>query len=449
MLPIHQKFEAFKYKTVKEFKSKVKELKLKIPLSTNVDILKTKIDLENIFVPNRLAIQPMEGFDASIEGAPSDLTKRRYKRYAMGGAGLIWYEATVFVEGARTNKHQLMFNENNLKQFKDLVSLTKSASHNAMKELKIEGEALLILQLNHSGRYSKRYGKDYPVRTFSQEKEKVKGNIITDSELRELEDKWVEAAILAEEAGFDGVDIKACHGYLISDLLKARLRENSDYGGFDFENRSRFLLNIIDRIFNRMEGKEFIITTRLGVYDGFPYPLGFGVKEIEGEKYPASIELTEPFKLITQLYQKGVRLINITAGNPYYRPHITRPFDIPIKGATTPDEHPLYSAFRLLDLTAQVREKIPRDMIVIGSGYSYFRQYAGYVAAGMVEEQKADLCGFGRMAFANPNFPKQIFQEGEIDKNLSCITCSKCTQRMRDGLNTGCVIRDPIYKNEK
>jgi len=154
-------------------------------------------------------------------------------------------------------------------------------------------------------------------------------------------------------------------------------------------------------------------------------------------------------ELIKNLYKLGVRMINISAGNPHYKPHITRPYDTTIEGAQKPDEHPLYSVNRMIKLTSIVKEQIPDDMIIMGSGYSYLRQYAGNVVAGLIQNNQVDICGFGRMSIANPNFPKQIFQNGVIDKQKVCITCSKCSELMRSGKKTGCVVRDPQYQKYK
>jgi len=227
-------------------------------------------------------------------------------------------------------------------------------------------------------------------------------------------------------------------------LLGARNRKNSIYGGSLFENRTRFFLNIIKKLKNAVD--EIIVTSRLGIYNGIPFPNGFGVKEEKNQTFPAEADLKEPIQLIDQLYKLGIRLINISIGNPHYTPQLTRPYDTPIKGATSPEEHPLYSVYRILHLTSHIKNQIPKDMITIGSGYSYLRQFAGYIAAGLVRNKMVDICGFGRMAIANPNFPRQIFENGNIDKNQVCITCSQCSGFMRQGKNTGCAIRDPQYQ---
>ncbi|MFX0039263.1 MAG: flavin oxidoreductase/NADH oxidase [Promethearchaeota archaeon] len=452
--PSQTKFEKFTYKSLNQLEKKIAELGLDIPVYPRVEILQQRVNVSNLFTPNRLAIQPMEGFDASLEGFPEELTYRRYERYAKGGAGLIWFEATAINHESRSNPHQLVLSKENSENFKKLVLFTRKTCNKALKKLGFTNKCVLIIQLNHSGRYSVKDSKNYPVRAYhNTELDKAKnisesdGIVISDDGLEKLEDIWVKKAILAKEVGFDGVDIKACHGYLIHELFTSRLREDSIYGGMSLKNRTRFLLNIIKKLKDKVKNeRDFIITSRISVYDGIPYPNGFGVKPRENEIFPASIDLTEPLDLISKLYKLGVRLANVSAGNPHYKPQITRPFDTPIKGSLLPNEHPLYGVNRLLNLATLIKNHLPDDMVIVGSGYSYLRQFAGYIAAGMAHEKRVDICAFGRMALANPNFPKQIFQEGIIDKNQVCITCSKCSEFMKLGQNVGCATRDPQYK---
>jgi len=452
--PSYKQFEPFTYKTLNDLKKKIDELGLEIPISPNIEILKQKLACSNILIPNRLAIQPMEGFDANLDGTPGKLTFRRYKRYASGGAGLIWFEATAINKNCCSNPHQLVLSEENSNKFKELVTFTRDICNNTLKELGFENQCVLILQLNHSGRYSIKENEKYPIRAYhdsilddAKNVSKKAGIVISDNELEDLEKNWVQKALLAKEIGFDGVDIKACHGYLISELFSSRMRIDSKYGGESLENRAKFFLNIIKKLRNILKNdKDFLLTTRMGLYDGLPYPHGFGVKSNKNETFPASIDLSEPMEIIDQIYKLGVRLINISAGNPHYRPHITRPYDIAIKGSNLPNEHPLYGVSRIIELTSSVKKRMPENMIIIGSGYSYLRQFGSYIAAGLIHEKKVDICGFGRMALANPTFPKQIFQEGIITKKQVCITCSKCSEFMKLGKNVGCATRDSKYQ---
>ncbi|TFG07118.1 MAG: hypothetical protein EU539_05785, partial [Promethearchaeota archaeon] len=288
---IYKKFEPFSYKSIDDLKKKLNQLGVKIPISHEVELLKRNLAFGNFCIPNRLAVQPMEGFDAKEDGSPSKLTYRRYERYANGGVGLIWFEATSISEICRSNPHQLMLTEKNLHEFKKLVKSTRKTCNDNLKNLGFEDKCILIIQLNHAGRYSKLDGEKFPIRAF-HEKELDKaiqvnqenGMIISDEELEIIEDIWVEKAILAKEAGFDGVDIKACHGYLIGELLASRKRESSIYGGESWEKRARLLLNIIKKLSKHIsKNDDFIITTRLGIYDGIPYPNGFGIKAEEGQ----------------------------------------------------------------------------------------------------------------------------------------------------------------------
>jgi 2,4-dienoyl-CoA reductase (NADPH2) len=452
--PSSHVFEPFKYKTLKDLENELKRLSIPLPIRNNIEKLSEVVQSRGIIVPNRLSIQPMEGFDATYNGSPSDLTYRRYKRFAKSGVGLIWFESTAISDDCRSNDHQLVLSEENLKDFKQLTTLVRKQCDRTLKSLGFMNSCCLILQLNHSGRYSKREGKRYPIRAYHNDEldkaisvSKEDGVIISDNELKEIEEIWIQKAILAKEAGFDGVDIKACHGYLISELLSSYQRELSEYGGQNLENRSKLFLSIVSQLQNKFRKENnFIITSRLGVYDGIPYPSGFGVKSVLGEKFPASVALEEPVELTNKLHKIGVRLLNITVGNPHHQSHLTRPFDVPVKGGNCPEEHPLFSAYRILYLTSVVKHLVPSDMIIIGSGYSYFRQFAGNIASGVIQKGMADICGFGRMSFANPEFAKQIFQNGTIEEAKSCTTCSKCSQFMREGRSTGCAVRDIKYR---
>ncbi|TXT63381.1 MAG: hypothetical protein BAJALOKI3v1_380020 [Promethearchaeota archaeon] len=447
-------FEPFKYKILTQLKQKLSELNLALDFNDDLAVLKRSLSIGNKSIPNRLAIQPMEGFDAKRDGRPSFLTVRRYSRYAKGGAGLIWCEATSISEGYKSNQHQLAITKENVDEYRKFVSHIKKISKSALEQLGFSGQCLFILQLNHSGRYCKKGDTKYPIRAYHNYQldkainvSEQDGKIIEDSELIALEEKWGEKALLARDAGFDGVDIKACHGYLISELLGARERNDSLYGGYDFANRSRFFLNVIKKLKKRcFKNGDFIITTRLGIYDGIPYPNGFGVAPLEGEEFPASIDLTEPIKLINELDNLGIKLINISAGNPHYKPHITRPYDIPVKGANLPSEHPLCGVYRLIKMTSEIKKSISEEIKIMGSGYSYLRQFSPYICADLIKNNEVDICGFGRMAFANPEFPRQIFQQDEINPKKVCVGCSQCSQLMKNGKSTGCVIRDPAYE---
>ncbi|MDF2699954.1 MAG: NADH-flavin oxidoreductase [Haloplasmataceae bacterium] len=409
----------------------------------NLDVLKEEVDLGIIKVNNRFVVQPMEGVDANLDGTPSELTLRRYERFARGGAGLIWFEATAVTKEGRTSRNQLFIRNDNVSAFKELVN-----KMNAWKteEFGANYKQAYFLQLTHSGRFSKPNNVSEPVISYHNPylNEKLPIDpcyeVITDEYLEELEQKYEDAAVLAYEAGFHGVDVKCCHRYLISELTSAYNRDGL-YGG-DFSNRIRFLINVVKRIKNRL-GDKIAVAVRLNIYDGIPYPFGFGVDKDDHTKP----DFSEPIKLIEIIKDLGVKVINITMGSPYYYPHVNRPFDT---GGYLPPEDPADGVRRLLQ-GAEVIQKTFPDLIIVGTGYSWLRQYAPQIAAGLVHKKSISMIGFGRASYANPNLARDIIEKNEFNLKRTCITCSKCSDLKKLSLKCGCVVRDievylPIYQ---
>ena len=429
------------YTTQEEFNIQNKETNAKLPFSNDISILGKSYKIGNKTIANRLTCQAMEGCDGTDGGSPDALTKRRYERFAKGGAGIIWFEATAVMEDGRANPRQLYITENNLDDFKKQVEDIKETA------LKTNGyEPIVIMQATHSGRYSKPYGIPAPLIAYNNpifEKENPisEDRIVTDEYLDRVGEALVNGAKLAEKAGFDGVDIKCCHRYLNSELLSAFNRDGR-YGG-SLENRTRLLRESVKGAIENCS-KDFIVSSRLNVYDGFEYPYGFGVSKNGGLDF----DVTEPDWLIKELYKYGVRLLNITMGNPYFNPHVNRPY---AQGGYEAPEHPLVGVSRMLNGTAKLKELNP-DMAIICSAVSYLGVVASNVVAGYIKDSKFDFAGFGRTIFAYPDFANDILKNGGMDKNKICICCSKCTEIMRKpGGTPGCVIRDrdmylPVYK---
>ena len=428
------------YQTPEEFFEQNKELSLNLPYSDDTSVLMEKITIGNKTIENRLCCQAMEGCDGTTGGSPDELTKRRYERFSKGGAGLIWFEATACQEDGRANPRQLWLKEENLDDFKRIVENMKETG------LKENGfEPIIIMQNTHSGRYSKPHGTPAPLIAYNNpifegENPIDKSRILSDEALDKIGEAMVKNSALAEKAGFDGVDIKCCHRYLDSELLSAFERDGR-YGG-SLENRTRLLRESVKGSIEATSS-DFIVSSRLNVYDGFPYPYGFGVSKDGGTDF----DPTEPIWLINELYNMGVRVLNISMGNPYFNPHVNRPFAM---GGYSPEEHPLVGVSRMLEGIKTLKKNIP-DMKFISSGLSYLGVAAPNVCAAFIKDGGFDICGFGRQIFAYPEFAKDIKACGELSKDKICIACSKCTEIMRSGGTTGCVIRDrdvymPIYK---
>lgn len=424
--------EKFTYKSLDEIRKKAEELGVYLPFAKDTHVLKEPLSFRNTILNNRMGIAPMEGADALPDGSPSELTLRRYVREAVGASAIIWFEAIAIVPEGRSSAHQLMLTRENLDAYKAFTETIKEAGRKA------NGFApCLVMQANHSGRYANPEGKPAPLIAYRHpEYEKLReandSCIVSDEYLKSLEEKFGEASLLAKEAGFDAVDIKSCHGYLLAELSSAYNRPG-EYGG-SFENRTRLLRNGIQAA-KVHEDEHFLVTARIGIYDGFAYPYGFGVKEGEG----ITPNLEEPIRLVRTLRDAyDVGMVNLTMGNPYVSTHVTRPFD---HGKYIPDEHPLYGMARMIHGIGQVKKAVP-DMVITASGPSYLRQYSDLFAAGAVEEGLCDGMLFGRLSFANPEFPKQILETGRMDQKKTCVTCGKCGDLIRAGKPTGCVIRD-------
>ena len=417
---------------------------LNLPLDDDLSPLAAPVKIGNLVAPNALIVHPMEGCDGTSDGKPDVLTVRRYERFAAGGSGLLWFEATAVVPEGRANPRQLLMVKENLESFRALLSHTLDVARQANGA---DFRPVTVLQLTHSGRYARPVDAPAPVIAHHDGVLDKVYNIpadyplISDEELDRLQDRYVEAAHLAKETGFDAVDIKSCHRYLVSELHAAHTRPGR-YGG-SFENRTRFFLSVVDRIQAEVPG--IMVTTRLNAYDGHPYPWGWGVSH-EDPRIP---DLSEPLKLVHLLSKRGLCMINVSAGNPYFTPHINRPYDTPVVGGKVVEEHPLEGVARIIDQARQVQQFMPH-MVIVGSGYSWLRQFLGYAAAAAVRRRWATMIGLGRGAFAYPDFARDLILKGALDAKKCCITCSRCTQIMRDHGRTGCVIRDrevygPIY----
>lgn len=397
-------------------------------------------------VANRLVVLPMEGCDGLADGAPGELTFRRYRRFAAGGAGLLWLEATAVVAEGRANPRQIWLHPGNIPQFAGLVREIHQAARDH------HGRAhrpLAIVQLTHSGRYSRPGRQPAPIiahhSPYLDPGHRLPADypLISDSELERLEDVYVEAARCAWEAGFDGVDVKACHRYLISELHASHARADSRYGG-SFENRTRFFRNIVGKIRSALPG--LLVTTRMNACDAMAYPYGFGVDREDATRP----DLAEPLDLIRFLAGAGVPLVNITIGNPYYNPYVNRPFDLPAAGGALPPEHPLVGVARFVQIVREIQQAFP-TLAVVGGGYSWLRQFFPQLAAANLSRGWASLAGVGRLAFAYPDFARALAERGALDAGRVCVACSACSQIMRDGGRSGCVPRDaevyePIYK---
>ena len=411
---------------------------------------------------NRFATQPMEGWDGTEGGEPSELTVRRWRGFGRSGAGLVWGgEAVAVQREARANPHQLV-----------LDATTAASLGRLRRELLAEapGPAPVVgLQLTHSGRWARPDASGPRPRIAFQHplldrRAGVSGEdaVLTDAEVGALVGVFASAARLAEAEGFDFVDVKHCHGYLLHEFLAARQRGGA-WGGPSLEARTRLLREVVAAV--RAAAPSLLVGVRLSIFDRLPhrpapsgarggrlgpgepepcelpYEAAFGVDP----EHPGETDWTEPVALVRALSSLGVTLLNVTAGSPYYVPHVQRPAAFPPSDGYAPPEDPLAGVARLLDAARRAKAAAP-ELVVVASGFSYLQEFLPHVAQACVREGWFDAAGLGRMALSYPELPRDVLAGRPLARERICRTFSDCTTAPRGGLVSGCYPLDPFYR---
>lgn len=409
---------------------------------------------------NRFAVLPMEGWDGEPDGRPSDLTRRRWRRFGKSGAKLIWGgEAVAVRHDGRANARQLVINASTVG---DLEALRSGLLQAHKQNFGSGDEPLIGLQLTHSGRYCRpNSGQLEPLVLYRHPlldaKFQVDGDsyVISDDDIERLIDDFGEAAILAQQAGYDFVDIKHCHGYLGHEFLSA-VDRCGKYGG-RFENRTRFLRETVELI--RAQAPGLDIGVRLSAVDWIPFQAGADrigePAPYHGARYPFAFggdgsgvgyDLSEPRKFLALLQELDIQLLCVTAGSPYYNFHIQRPAAFPPSDGYLLPEDPLVGVARQIKVTAALKASFP-DLTIVGSGYSYLQDWLPNVAGATIRSGMTDFVGLGRMTLSYPEMPADLLAGRALDRKRICRTFSDCTTAPRNGMVSGCYPLDDFYKS--
>jgi 2,4-dienoyl-CoA reductase-like NADH-dependent reductase (Old Yellow Enzyme family) len=421
--------------------------------------LAAPLRLDGITIGNRFCILPMEGWDGTTDGRPSELTIRRWKNFGASGAKLIWGgEAVAVCHEGRANPNQLVIDDATQREL-GMLRETLVRTHVERFGDRAADDLYIGLQLTHSGRFARpeRTGPA-PLAAYSHPQLDARFaagvRVLSDDELDRLIPLFVRSARAARELGYQFVDVKGCHGYLLHDLLGARTRSGK-YGG-PLENRTRFMRDVIDGIRGDVPGLDVVV--RLSVFDLVPhrkgpdgrgqpeapaqgYPCGFGVLENDEHMDAA---LGEAREVLGMLRERGIRLICTTAGSPYYCPHAQRPAAFPPSDGYEPPEDPLRGVARQIDATARLKAAFP-DLTFVGSAYSYLQEWLPHVAQFNVREGLTDFVGLGRMTLSYPELPADVLAGRPLKRKAICRTFSDCTTGPRMGLVSGCFPLDPFY----
>ena len=451
-----------KLKTAELFRDHLKSIDCELPFVDEVDpagALASEIKITQGTIGNRFTILPMEGWDGTTDGRPTELTTRRWKNFGISGAKLIWGgEAVAVCPDGRANPNQLMMNESTVG---DIAGLRETLVAAHQDKFNSTDDLSVGLQLTHSGRFARPNDKATiePRTAYAHPILDKKFNVdesalLSDDELKQLIEDFIAAAVLAEKAGFKWVDVKHCHGYLGHELLSGFDR-TGEFGG-SFENRTRFLKDIVAGIRSKT---KLEMGVRLSIFDFSPFGPGPGEEKLGtpmsengtykyafgGDGTSEGMSLAEPIQLLELMKSLGIELLCTTAGSPYYNPHIQRPAIFPPSDGYMPPEDPLVGVARQIAATGVLKQAVP-DMVVIGSGYSYLQEWLPNVGQAAIEAGLVDSIGLGRMVLSYPDLPADVFAGQVLTRKKICRTFSDCTTAPRNGIVSGCYPLDAFYK---
>jgi NADPH2 dehydrogenase len=461
-------------KDVGRFQAHLQALDLQIPYDSEIvagaqSPLRWPLERGLFKVGNRIAVQPMEGWDATPDGAPSENTVRRWQRFGRSGGKLVWGgEAVAVCHEGRANPNQLLAAPRTQKSLAHLRDVLKR--EHVLTTGSDDG-LVIGLQLTHSGRYCRPNEQTRPEprilyhHPILDRRLKLPPDypLLTDGEIESIIEDFHRAAVMAWQLGFDFVDIKHCHGYLGHEFLSAHTRQGR-YGG-TFEGRTRFLREVVQGIRSLAPGLH--IGVRLSAIDTVPfhsdpsqgvngkssigvaerpdlvpYRWGFGLNPLN----PTDYDLSEPERFLSLLEDLQIQLVNISAGSPYYNPHIQRPALYPPSDGYLPPEDPLVGVARQMEVTRHLKRRFP-NLLIVGSGYTYLQDFLPHVAQAAVREGWADFVGLGRMLLTYPEFLWEASEGAQVQRKRVCRTFSDCTTAPRNGLPSGCYPLDEYYKD--
>jgi NADPH2 dehydrogenase len=470
------------FENVSAFARHLQDIGVDLPCDSQIESaadgspLAQSFKIDHFTVGNRWCIHPMEGWDGTPDGQPTEFTLRRWQHFGESGAKLIWGgEAFAVQNDGRANPNQLAVVDRNYDRAElGLRSLLETLVNAHRSAIGNTDDLFIGLQLTHSGRFCKpnsktklepRIAYHHP---FLDKKFGIAADdnslVISDDYIRRLIENYIRAAKIAHKVGFHFVDVKHCHGYLGHELLSAFTRPGP-YGG-SLENRTRFAREIIQGIQAQCPG--LAIGVRLSAFDAppflpdparstpgklgpgipqdfaphLPYNYGFGCNRGN----PLEMDLAEPIQFINMLAEMNVKLLNASGGSPYYCPHIQRPAIFPPSDGYQPPEDPLVGVARQIHATRQIKASCPNS-ILVGTGYTYLQEYLPHVAQAVVRAGWTDFVGLGRLVLSYWNLPADTLAGRGIQPKRICRTFSDCTTAPRNGIVSGCYPLDPFYKS--
>lgn len=342
------------------------------------------IRIGSLELSNRLVFAPMVTNLANPDGTVSDNLVEFVQARAGGGVSLVITENTAVNQAGR------LFPNTRIDGDKFIPGLARlfAAVHQAGSKV--------IIQLDHEGRETTPEATNglgpiapspVPSPTF-----KVIPRQMSLDDIKQTAADFVAAALRAQKAGADGVELQGAHGFLIHQFLSPRTNMRTDAYGGDIRNRSRFIVEIIEKI-KKSAGNDFIICCRIS-----------GEDFIEG-----GLTLKDTRPIAKLLEKAGADLIHVSAGVLETADHIAPVDSLP--------------NFPHAYLSAAIRESIGIPVIGVGKIPDL------EVAENLIIEGKADLVGFARSLLADPQLVNKEMA-GRSDDVVRCDWCNECFSKI-------------------
>ncbi|MEA1961800.1 MAG: NAD(P)/FAD-dependent oxidoreductase [Bacillota bacterium] len=345
-------------------------------------------------VRNRIVMAPMAVNLGGLNGEITEQMIQYYEARARGGAGTVFVEAAC-VDTVNGNRGPGQVSIDHAKYLTGLFNL--------VDRIKIHG-ARAFIQLFHPGRQTNLFlagGEAVAPSAIPCPMMKVTPRALEIKEIQELVQKYILSACIAAQAGFDGVEIHAAHGYLINQFLSPHSNQRNDQYGGSLENRMRFLLEIIQGIHKKLP--RILISVRLNMDDFVP----------------GGLSLNESVEISKHLESAGIHILHCSCGT--------------YESGLTSIEPACYEEGWRVYMAQAVKEAV--SIPVISGGMMIHPAAADEVIA----SGKADFVFIGRNLIADPDWPNKV-RKGDLQEVRPCIRCNTCIGMNFKGVQLRCAV---------
>ncbi len=363
-----------------------------------------KYESQNINLKNKIVFPAVATNLASDDSSLNEDILNHYERIAKDGAGLIITEiAKIDNDFGRTVKNQI-----SATSFDDIEKLK------ALPSLVHKYDAKILLQIQHPGIQANPEFVKTKV-PLGPSSITIKGDLVskelTDREIQVLINKFSMAAKIAEDAGFDGVELHAAHGYLLSQFLSPDTNMRTDEFGGNLFNRASIIEKIVDGI-RQFCSPDFLISIR---YNGDDF-LEEGLSQNDG------IMLARVFE------SYGVDFLNISCGTPRS-----------MKSGSTIIESKSYEEKWKAYLGQEIKKQVKIPVIACSNIKT------PEAANDMLTSESCDLVALGRAQIADYDFIKKC-RDNETETINKCISCLQCIKSIKKGQPINCPINPHLKR---